>query len=58
MPKVKEIDVDNIRRVLEENIEYLTKAKNRFRYPRYFNDERTLPTRIEELKMPNSTIKK
>jgi hypothetical protein len=30
MPKVKEIDVDNIRRVLEENIEYLTKAKNRF----------------------------
>lgn len=56
-PKEKEIDVDNIKRVLDENIEYLIRAKNRFRYLGYFNDERTLQTRIEELKMINSRIK-
>jgi len=34
------------------------KVKNRSHYLGYFNDEETIRTRIEELKMINSTIKK
>jgi len=52
-----EIDVDKIKEVLEENINYFMRVKNRFHYLGYFNDERTIQTRIEELKMINSRIK-
>ena len=43
---------------LEENIECLIKVKNKFRYLGYFEDERAIGTKIEYLKLQNTTLKK
>ncbi|MDO5569146.1 MAG: hypothetical protein Q4G04_03450 [bacterium] len=56
--KKQDIDIENIIRVLEENIDYLTRAKNRFHYLGYFEDEKTLLVRIETLNVLKSNIKK
>lgn len=57
-PKKDEYVIENMVKALEENIEYLTKVKNRFHYLGYFNDEQSISTKIEYLKLQNSTIKK
>ena len=45
-------------KALEENIECLIKVKNRFHYLGYFEDERAIGTKIEYLKLQNTTLKK
>ena len=47
-----------IAKALEENIECLIKVKNRFHYLGYFEDERAIGTKIEYLKLQNTTLKK
>ena len=59
IPEVKEeYIVENIVKALEENIEYLIKVKNKFHYLGYFEDERAIGTKIEYLKLQNTTLKK
>ena len=41
-----------------ENIECLIKVKNKFHYLGYFEDERAIGTKIEYLKLQNTTLKK
>ena len=57
-PKKDEYIIENIVKALEENIECLTKVKNRFHYLGYFEDERAIATKIEYLKLQNTTLKK
>lgn len=57
-PKKEEYIIENIAKALEENIECLIKVKNRFHYLGYFEDERAIGTKIEYLKLQNSTLKK
>ena len=57
-PKKEEYIVENIAKALEENIECLIKVKNKFHYLGYFEDERAIGTKIEFLKIQNSTIEK
>ena len=57
-PKKDEYIIENIVKALEENIECLTKVKNRFHYLGYFEDERAIATKIEYLKSQNTTLKK
>ena len=57
-PKKNEYVIENIFKVLEENIECLIKVKNRFHHLGYFEDERAIGTKIEYLKLQNSTLKK
>lgn len=58
-PKTKkeEYIIENIAKALEENIECLIKVKNKFHYLGYFEDERAIGTKIENLKIQNSEIK-
>ena len=56
--KKDEYVIENIFKVLEENIECLIKVKNKFHYLEYFEDERAIGTKIEYLKLQNSTLKK
>ena len=56
--KKYEYVIENIVKALEENIECLTKVKNRFHYLGYFEDEREIGTKIECLKLQNTTLKK
>ena len=42
----------------EEYIECLIKVKNKFHYLGYFEDERAIGTKIEYLKLQNTTLKK
>ena len=58
IPKKDEYVIENIFKVLEENIECLIKVKNKFHYLGYFEDERAIGTKIEYLKLQNSTLKK
>ena len=66
IPKVKEEQktkkdeyiIENIAKALEENIECLIKVKNKFHYLGYFEDERAIGTKIEYLKLQNTTLKK
>ena len=44
-------------KALEENIECLIKVKNKFHYLGYFEDERAIGTKIEYLKLQNTTLK-
>ena len=53
-PKKEEYIIENIAKALEENIECLIKVKNKFHYL----DERAIGTKIEYLKLQNSTLKK
>ena len=57
-PKKEEYIIENIAKALEENIECLTKVKNKFHYLGYFEDERAFGTKIEYLKLQNTTLKK
>ena len=57
-PKKDEYIIENIVKALEENINCLIKVKNRFHYLEYFEDERAIGTKIEYLKLQNSTLKK
>mgnify|MGYP004644804987 FL=1 len=57
-PKKDEYIIGNIVKAFEENIECLTKVKNRFHYLGYFEDERAIATKIEYLKLQNTTLKK
>ena len=57
-PKKDEYIIENIVKAFEENIECLTKVKNRFHYLGYFEDERAIATKIEYLKSQNTTLKK
>ena len=50
--------IENIAKALEENIECLTKVKNRFHHLGYFEDERAIGIKIEYLKLQNTTLKK
>ena len=50
--------MENIVKALEENIECLIKVKNEFHYLGYFEDERAIVTKIEYLKLQNTTLKK
>ena len=50
--------IENIAKALEENIECLIKVKNKFHYLGYFEDERAIGTKIEFLKLQNTTLKK
>ena len=56
--KKDEYVIENIFKVLEENIECLIKVKNKFHYLEYFEDERAIGTKIEYLKLQNTTLKK
>lgn len=58
-PKTKreEYIIENIAKALEKNIECLIKVKNKFHYLGYFEDERAIGTKIENLKIQNSEIK-
>ena len=55
--KKDEYVIENIFKVLEENIECLIKVKNKFHYLGYFEDERAIGTKIECLKLQNTTLK-
>lgn len=57
-PKKEEYVMENIAKALEENIECLIKVKNKFHYLGYFEDERAIATKIEYLKLQNTTLKK
>ena len=57
-PKKDEYIIENIVKALEENINCLIKVKNKFHYLGYFEDERTIGTKIEYLKLQNTTLKK
>ena len=57
-PKKDEYIIENVAKALEENIECLTKVKNKFHYLGYFEDERSIGTKIEYLKLQNTTLKK
>ena len=57
-PKKDEYIIENILKALEENIECLINVKNRFRYLGYFRDEEAIGTKIEYLKLQNTTLKK
>ena len=56
-PKKDEYIIENIAKVLEENIECLIKVKNKFHHLGYFEDEQAIGTKIENLKIQNSEIK-
>ena len=57
-PKKEEYIIENIAKAIEENIECLIKVKNKFHYLGYFEDERAIGTKIEYLKLQNTTLKK
>ena len=57
-PKKEEYVMENIAKALEENVECLIKVKNKFHYLGYFEDERAIATKIEYLKLQNTTLKK
>ena len=57
-PKKDEYIIENIAKALEENIECLIKVKNKFHYLGFFEDERAIGTKIEYLKLQNTTLKK
>ena len=49
--------IENIVKALEENINCLIKVKNKFHHLGYFEDERAIGTKIECLKLQNTTLK-
>lgn len=55
-PQKEEYIIKNIVKALEGNIECLIKVKNKFHYLGYFEDERAIGTKIEFLKILNSTV--
>ena len=57
-PKKDEYIIKNIVKTLEENINCLIKVKNKFHHLGYFEDEQAIATKIEYLKLQNTTLKK
>ena len=55
-PKKDEYVIENIVKVLEENINCLIKVKNKFHHLGYFEDEQAIATKIEYLKLQNTTL--
>ena len=55
---IGEYIIEKILKTLEENINCLIKVKNKFHYLGYFEDERAIGTKIEYLKLQNTTLKK
>ena len=55
---IGEYIIENIVKALEENINCLIKVKNKFHHLGYFEDERAIGTKIECLKLQNTTLKK
>ena len=55
---IGEYIIEKILKTLEENIDCLIKVKNKFHYLGYFEDERAIGTKIEYLKLQNTTLKK
>ncbi len=56
--KEKEIDVAQVNRIINDNIEFLVKVKNRFKYFGYNYDEQEVSKEIENLKILKDTIYK
>ena len=55
---IDEYIIEKIFKTLEENINCLIKVKNKFHYLGYFENEQAIGTKIEDLKIQNSEIKK
>ena len=55
---IGEYIIEKILKTLEENINCLIKVKNKFHYLGYFENEQAIGTKIEDLKIQNSEIKK
>ena len=55
---IDEYIIEKILKTLEENINCLIKVKNKFHYLGYFENEQAIGTKIEDLKIQNSEIKK
>ena len=55
---IGEYIIEKILKTLEENIDCLIKVKNKFHYLGYFENEQAIGTKIEYLKLQNSTLKK
>ncbi|MDD3304985.1 MAG: hypothetical protein PHT75_02525 [Bacilli bacterium] len=58
IPVVKEEPKSKKNEYIIENINCLIKVKNRFHYLGYFEDERTIQTKIATLKVLNNTVRK
>ena len=56
--KEKEVDVDKVMRIIDDNINFLTKVKNRFHYFGYNYDEQEVDKEIETLKILKGNIYK
>ena len=54
---IDEYIIEKIFKTLDENINCLTKVKNKFHYLGYFENEQAIGTKIETLKMQNNEIK-
>ena len=54
---IGEYIIEKIFKMLDENINCLTKVKNKFHYLGYFENEQAIGTKIEALKIQNSEIK-
>ena len=55
---IDEYIIEKIFKTLDENINCLIKVKNKFHYLGYFENEQAIGTKIEDLKIQNSEIKK
>lgn len=56
--KDKEVDIDKVMRIIDDNINFLTKVKNRFHYFEYNYDEQEVDKEIETLKILKGNIYK
>lgn len=52
------IDINNVIKILDKNIECLVKIRNKFHYLGYFKDEQAIAIKIETLKILNDTVRK
>ena len=57
IPEVKEEPKSTKEEYIVENIECLIKVKSKINYLGYFEDERAIGTKIEYLKLQNTTLK-
>ena len=55
--KKPEMKKEKILKTLEENINCLIEVKNKFHYLGYFENKQAISTKIEYLKLQNSTLK-
>lgn len=56
--KEKTIDVNQVIKIIDDNIDFLNKVKNRFHYFGYNYDEQEISKEIEKLKLLQETIYK